>query len=134
MPNSTYMYCRFPPEAPFLAYSGEHSGVCVDVVMPGKCAEHGVDNVGTVPSAVLAYAALEAFHPDLLINAGTAGGFKVSKSRAPCEWWRCIGLRLVSHHPLQAKGAAIGDVYLATHIANHDRRIPLPVSWKTAQS
>ena len=85
MPNLPYMRCRFPPEAPFLAYSGEHSGVSVDVVMPGKCTEHGVDNVGTVPSAVLAYAALEAFQPDLLINAGTAGGFKVRTSTAPCE-------------------------------------------------
>ena len=54
----------------------------VHVVMPGKCTEHGVDHVGTVPSAVLAYAAVQAFQPDLLINAGTAGGFKVRTSTA----------------------------------------------------
>jgi 5'-methylthioadenosine nucleosidase len=39
--------------------------------------------------------------PDLVINAGTAGGFK-------------------------AKGAAIGDVFVSSRTLNHDRRIPLP--------
>ncbi len=69
----------------------------------GKCQVHGVDNVGTVPAAVTAYLAVHEFHPDLVISIGTAGGFK-------------------------AKGAAIGDVFLATAFANHDRRIPIPVS------
>ena len=64
---------------------------------------HGVDNVGTVPAAVTAYLAVHEFKPDLVISIGTAGGF-------------------------QAKGAAIGDVFLATAFANHDRRIPIPVS------
>uniref|UniRef100_M8B0J8 5'-methylthioadenosine/S-adenosylhomocysteine nucleosidase n=1 Tax=Aegilops tauschii TaxID=37682 RepID=M8B0J8_AEGTA len=40
--------------------------------------------------------------PDLIINAGTAGGFK-------------------------ARGAGIGDVFLASDVAFHDRRIPIPV-------
>lgn len=31
---------------------------------------------------------------------------------------------------LQAKGANIGDVYIATEFANHDRRIPIPVRFK----
>lgn len=92
---------RFPNGAPFIVYSGSHDGITVDVVIPGKDEVHGVDNVGTVPSAVLTYAAIDAFKPDVIINAGTAGGFK-------------------------AKGAAIGDVYIATHVANHDRRILLP--------
>lgn len=69
----------------------------------GKCQVHGVDNVGTVPAAVTAYLAVHEFAPDLVISIGTAGGFK-------------------------AKGAAIGDVFLATAFANHDRRIPIPVS------
>ena len=68
----------------------------------GKCQVHGVDNVGTVPAAVTAYLAVHEFKPDLVISVGTAGGFK-------------------------AKGAAIGDVFLATAFANHDRRIPIPV-------
>ena len=68
----------------------------------GKCQLHGVDNVGTVPAAVTAYLAVHEFKPDLVISVGTAGGFK-------------------------SKGAAIGNVFLATAFANHDRRIPIPV-------
>jgi len=37
----------------------------------------GVDSVGTVPSSLLAYAAGVTLRPDLIINAGTAGGFQV---------------------------------------------------------
>ncbi len=70
--------------------------------LAGKCQVHGVDNVGTVPAAVTAYLAVHEFKPDLVISVGTAGGFK-------------------------SKGAAIGDVFLATAFANHDRRIPIPV-------
>jgi 5'-methylthioadenosine nucleosidase len=51
---------------------------------------------------MLTYASIVSLHPDLIINAGTAGGFR-------------------------AKGAAIGDVFVATQFANHDRRIPVPV-------
>lgn len=45
--------------------------------------------------------AKQRLHPDLVINAGTAGGFG-------------------------AKGAAIGDVFVSSLIHNHDRRIPIP--------
>jgi len=38
----------------------------------------GVDSVGTISSALVTYAAIQALQPDLIINAGTAGGFKVS--------------------------------------------------------
>ncbi|CAN1259506.1 5'-methylthioadenosine/S-adenosylhomocysteine nucleosidase [Linum perenne] len=62
----------------------------------------GVDSVGTVSVALLSYAAIQAFKPDLIINAGTSGGFK-------------------------AKGAGVGDVYLVSNVAFHDRRIPIPI-------
>ena len=39
----------------------------------------GVDNVGTVPSALITFAAVQALKPDLIINMGTAGGFKVGQ-------------------------------------------------------
>lgn len=106
-----------PPPAPALSWSGSVSGtaasggppstssssppsIAVTVVCPGKCRVHGVDNIGTVPAAVTAYLAVQALKPDLVISAGTAGGFA-------------------------GRGAAIGDVFLATAFANHDRRIPL---------
>lgn len=37
----------------------------------------GVDSVGTVPASLVTYASIQAMNPDLIINAGTAGGFKV---------------------------------------------------------
>lgn len=79
-----------------------HAPFKQSVAVAGKCQLHGVDNVGTVPAAVTAYLAVHEFKPDLVISVGTAGGFK-------------------------ARGAAIGDVFLATAFANHDRRIPIPV-------
>ncbi|KAG0626026.1 hypothetical protein M758_2G097200 [Ceratodon purpureus] len=93
----------FPKGAPWKKYSGKmDSGLVVHIVVPGKDKILGVDSVGTVPSSLLTYAAGVALQPDLIINAGTAGAF-------------------------QAKGATIGDVYIATEFAHHDRRIPIPV-------
>jgi hypothetical protein len=57
--------------------------VQVHVVWNGKCATTGVDNVGTVPASLSTYLALQAFQPDLVISAGTAGGFK-----SQVCWWR----------------------------------------------
>jgi hypothetical protein len=37
----------------------------------------GVDSVGTVSASLVTYASIQALKPDLIINAGTAGGFKV---------------------------------------------------------
>ncbi|MCO5575189.1 hypothetical protein L7F22_028986 [Adiantum nelumboides] len=87
---------------PWIRYHGIHEGLDISVVVPGKCIIFGVDNVGTVPSALITYAAVQALHPDLIINMGTAGGFK-------------------------AKGAKVADAYIATEAANHDRRIPIPI-------
>jgi len=95
----------FPPQVPFKAFSGSHNDCEVTVVTNGKDETHGtgVDNVGTVPAALVSFLSLQKLDGDvdLLINAGTCGGFK-------------------------AKGAEIGDVFLTTASANHDRRIPIP--------
>jgi nucleoside phosphorylase len=37
----------------------------------------GVDSVGTVSASLVTYASIQAFKPDLVIDGGTAGGFKV---------------------------------------------------------
>lgn len=37
----------------------------------------GVDSVGTIPASLVTYVSIQALQPDLVINAGTAGGFKV---------------------------------------------------------
>mmetsp|Transcript_24040 Transcript_24040/g.58050 ORF Transcript_24040/g.58050 Transcript_24040/m.58050 type:complete len:251 (+) Transcript_24040:24-776(+) len=98
----------FPSESPFQAFRGKHNDCKLTVITNGKDEVHGtgVDNVGTVPAAIATFLALQKMKgdtdpADLLINAGTCGGF-------------------------QRKGAAIGDVFLTTAVANHDRRIAIP--------
>ncbi|KAL6861653.1 hypothetical protein ACP4OV_017353 [Aristida adscensionis] len=92
----------FPKGAPWVRYHGNYKGLHIDLVWPGKDPALGVDSVGTVSAALVTYASIQALKPDVIINAGTAGGFK-------------------------AKGASIGDVFLASDVAFHDRRIPIPV-------
>jgi len=97
----------FPAETPFHAFRGKHNNCNLTVITNGKDEVHGtgVDNVGTVPASVATFLALQKMKADdpadLLINAGTCGGF-------------------------QRKGASIGDVFLTTAVANHDRRIAIP--------
>ncbi|OMO92885.1 hypothetical protein COLO4_17245 [Corchorus olitorius] len=129
----------FPKGVPWVHYHGTYKDLTLNLVWPGKdsalgsishpipkvssisymkmlnllvstwvkCIRHvkadmGVDSVGTISASLVTYAAIQALQPDLIINAGTSGGFK-------------------------AKGAGIGDVFLASHVAFHDRRIPIPV-------
>lgn len=87
----------FAPPLACLAFEGEHEGLAVAVVVNGTDAVFKTANVGTVPAALTAHAACERLKPDLLISAGTAGGFK-------------------------ARGGCIGDVYVTTESVNHDRR------------
>ena len=58
-----------------------------------------MNNVATTAAGITTYAAVQGFSPDMVISAGTAGGFK-------------------------EKGASIGDVYLSTKCVFHSRRIP----------
>lgn len=91
------------PALPFMHYQGAF-GNCIDLLLSwnGKDKRYGVDNIGTEPAALNAYVTIRNFQPDLLINAGTAGGFV-------------------------EKGAQIGDVYLSTEAFRfHDRRIAIP--------
>ena len=67
----------------------------------GSDRRFGVDCIGTQPSAVATQLVLQQLKPDLLINAGTCGGFI-------------------------ARGGEIGKVYLTGGpFFFHDRRIPL---------
>ena len=85
---------------------GEEERKCeIVVVTCGNDAVHGVDSVGTVNAALAAYEVLKTHEPDVLVNCGTAGGFK-------------------------AKGCAIGDVFLVDEVKYHDRRIPIPTFTK----
>lgn len=91
-----------PPSLSFGWYMAERSGCEVVIAVNGRDPRHGVDKIGTQPAALNTYLALEQHRPDLVITAGTAGG-----------WARA--------------GGRIGDVYLSeTHFVYHDRRIAIP--------
>jgi len=86
---------------PMRWYDGAVGPLRVDVVVMGSDRRFGIDCIGTQPSAVAAQIALDKLDPDLLINAGTCGGFI-------------------------ARGGEIGKVYLTGGpFFFHDRRIPL---------
>ena len=89
------------PNLPCVAFQGTHKGCVVTVVTNGQCARYAVDNVGTTPAALAAFGVINELKPDLLINAGTAGGFK-------------------------SADAHIGDAFISTHMRHHDRRIMIP--------
>ncbi|MFN3165941.1 MAG: 5'-methylthioadenosine nucleosidase [Phycisphaeraceae bacterium] len=89
------------PPMPMRWYDGEVNGLRVDVVVMGSDRRFGVDCIGTQPAAVAAQLALQQLEPDLLINAGTCGGFI-------------------------KRGGQIGKVYLTGGpFYFHDRRVPL---------
>mgnify|MGYP006291761495 CR=1 FL=1 len=86
----------FPPVT-FLMNSQE------DIILGlnGTCRDHQIDNIGTQAAAINTYVMATEFKPDIIINAGTAGGFV-------------------------RNNASIGDAYLGEKFVYHDRRIPLP--------
>ncbi|XP_010066237.2 5'-methylthioadenosine nucleosidase isoform X1 [Eucalyptus grandis] len=92
----------FPKGVPWVRYHGTYKDLNINLISPGKDPSSGVDSIGTISASLVTYASIQALKPDLIINAGTAGGFK-------------------------AKGASISDVFLASEVAFHDRRIPIPV-------
>ncbi|XP_019702364.1 5'-methylthioadenosine/S-adenosylhomocysteine nucleosidase isoform X2 [Elaeis guineensis] len=87
---------------PWIRYHGLYKELHINLVWPGKDSVLGVDSVGMISASLVTYASIQALNPDLIINVGTAGGSR-------------------------AKGACVGDVYLASNVAFHDRRIPIPV-------
>ncbi len=91
-----------PPAPRFHEWHGVVRGdVEVLLAVNGVDPRHGVDAIGTEPAVLHTAAVIERFEPDLVVSAGTAGG------------WR-------------RTGGSIGDVYLShPHVVRHDRRIDL---------
>jgi nucleoside phosphorylase len=78
-----------------------HETFDVTLVLPGLDPRFKMDAIGTEPAAVCAFAVINEFKPDLLLNAGTCGSFA-------------------------AEGASIGKVYFSkSAFYFHDHRIPL---------
>ena len=79
----------------------KHNNLSISVVLAGDDHRFGVDYVGTEPATLMASVALEKLQPDLLISAGTAGGF--------------------SRH-----GNHIGDIVIsAEEFVYHDHHVPI---------
>jgi len=74
----------------------------ISLVIAGIDDRHMVDNIGSEAATLMAYESITRLKPDLLISAGTAGGFAKN-------------------------GASIGTVYVSQeHFVYHDRHVPLP--------
>ncbi len=87
---------------PFRVYSGrDYEGHELTVMTSGIDEFYSVDNVATQNAAVMAAMGIKTYQPHVVINAGTAGGFK-------------------------ACGAKIGEVFIGNNFVYHDRRIPIP--------
>jgi 5'-methylthioadenosine nucleosidase len=90
----------FVTGAPMVVWAGSAAGVLLRVCWCGSDKRFGGNNVATTAAAVATYALIAAFGaPDLLLSAGTAGGFACA-------------------------GAAVGDVFLSSKCVFHSRRIP----------
>ena len=97
---------RLDPDLPATWLSGESSGEGDDPLVlaagfAGSDEVEGCDCIGTNAATLTAYLLCRRFKPDLLVNAGTCGGF-------------------------HQRGAQVGDVYLGCGAyLFHDRQIPL---------
>ncbi len=87
--------------SPCINYHGSFGLLELLLITNGKSEKHNCCNVGTTPAAISAFIGIHTFRPDLIINAGTAGGFS-------------------------RMGGSIADVYICNQFAHHDRRIPIP--------
>ena len=103
LPPGATLPSPFLPGAPMVAWAGAHGSMLLRVVWCGHDARFGTNCVCTTAAAVACYAAVGALFrgappPELVISAGTAGGFAAS-------------------------GARLGDVYLGSKCVFHARRM-----------
>lgn len=97
-----YINNAFGSSLPFELYKGTIKDNDIHLILSGKDKIYKVDNIATQPATLSTYLTIELLKPDLIINAGTAGGF---------------------YH----RGAKIGTVYISNGLCKyHDRRIPIP--------
>jgi nucleoside phosphorylase len=92
----------WPDFTPMSAYQKNYRHGKITLIINGHDERYDIDNIGTQAATLASYLAIQYFRPDLLINAGAAGGFR-------------------------ERGMEIGDILLAQGNAYfHDRRIPIP--------
>ena len=90
------------PCMPQRHFSGRVGTLAIDLLINGRDPRCGTDRVGTDAATLAAFMAIRKLAPDLIINAGTAGGF-------------------------EARGGSIGAIYVSVgNLLYHDRHIPIP--------
>ncbi|EPZ51901.1 phosphorylase family protein [Bacteriovorax sp. BAL6_X] len=92
---------KLDPNLPMKLYQTEFHGHKISIIISGECKHHKVQNVGTSPAVISTLLAIRELGAEMIINAGTAGGFR-------------------------KRGAKVGDVYTVDTTVFHDRRIPIP--------
>jgi len=98
----TEQFDCFAGALPFRCFQKQVGDFTLSVVTSGIDAVNKVDNIGCEPATLMAFESINKLSPDLIISAGTAGGFA-------------------------SKGAQIGTVYASEkHFVFHDRIVPLP--------
>jgi len=92
----------FAAALPFRCFQSQVGNLAVSVVTSGVDPIHKSDNIGCEPATLMAFESINKLSPDLMVSAGTAGGFA-------------------------SKDAQIGTVYASEkHFVFHDRIVPLP--------
>ena len=82
-------------------FAGTVGTLHVDLLTMGRDPRSGTERVGTDAATLAAYMGIRKLAPDLLMNAGTCGGF-------------------------EARGGAVGAIYVSSgDLLFHDRRIPI---------
>ncbi|WP_444996504.1 phosphorylase family protein [Aliikangiella sp. IMCC44359] len=89
------------PQLPMRCFQQKVGNLHISLVISGIDQRHQVDNIGSEAATLMAYEAITQLKPDLLVSAGTAGGFA-------------------------KQGAKIGTVYVSEeHFIYHDRHVPI---------
>ncbi len=89
-------------ELPMQCYQKSIGSLHLSLIVAGMDERYQVDNIGSEAATLMAYETITQLKPDLLISAGTAGGFA-------------------------KRGASIGTIYVSeSHFVYHDRHVPLP--------
>jgi nucleoside phosphorylase len=90
----------FDYRLPMTAYQANNNKN-ITLISPGICPINKIDRIGTQAATLAAWETIRLLNPDIIINAGTAGGFKKHQ-------------------------ANIGDVYISTEsFKYHNRHIPV---------
>ena len=90
------------PQFTIKLFYGRYNNLNINILLNGKCSQYSVDHIGTQIATLATQIGIEKLKPNIVVNAGTAGGFL-------------------------SDNAKIGDIYLShPYVCYQDRRINIP--------